>query len=84
MNSRQRKTLAAVFATPVPKNLAWADIESLLDSLGAKKVNRDGSAVSFALNGARLDVHRPHPQKEAKPYQVRDAKEFLTQLGIKP
>lgn len=84
MNSRQRKTLAAVFATPVPKNLAWADIESLLDSLGAKKVNRDGSAVSFALNGARLDVHRPHPQKEAKPYVVRNTAHFLTLAGVKP
>lgn len=76
MNNRQRKTLEAVFATPVPKNLAWAEIESLLDSLGAKKVNRDGSAVSFALNGARLDVHRPHPQKEAKPYVVRNTAGF--------
>ena len=84
MNNRQRKTLKAVFATPVPKNLAWAEIESLLDSLGAKKVSRDGSAVSFALNGARLDVHRPHPQKEAKPYVVRNTARFLTLAGIKP
>ena len=84
MNSRQRKTLAAVFATPVPRTLAWADIESLLDSLGAKKVNRDGSAVSFALNGARLDVHRPHSQKEAKPYVVRNTAQFLTLAGVKP
>ena len=84
MNSRQRKTLAAVFATPAPKNLVWADIESLLDSLGAKQVNRDGSAVSFALNGARLDVHRPHPQKEAKPYVVRNTAQFLTLAGVTP
>ena len=84
MNNRQRKTLQAVFATPVPKNLPWAEIESLLDSLGAKKVSRDGSAVSFALNGARLDVHRPHPQKEAKPYVVRNTARFLTLAGIKP
>ena len=84
MNSRQRKTLHAVFSAPVPKTLAWADIESLLGSLGAKKVNRDGSAVSFALNGARLDVHRPHPQKEAKPYVVRNTAQFLTLAGVKP
>lgn len=84
MNSRQRKTLEAVFATPVPKNLVWADIASLLVSLGAKKVNRDGSAVSFAFNGARLDVHRPHPQKEAKPYVVRNTAQFLTLAGVKP
>ena len=84
MNHRQRKTLDAVFASPVPKSLAWADIESLLVSLGAAKVNRDGSAASFYLNGARLDVHRPHPQKEAKPYVMRNAAQFLTHAGIRP
>ena len=28
--------------------------------------------------------HRPHPRKEAKPYQVKDAREFLKQLGVQP
>jgi hypothetical protein len=28
--------------------------------------------------------HRPHPRKEAKRYQVRDAREYLTKMGIKP
>ena len=84
MNSRQSKTLAAVFATPATRNLAWDDIESLLDALGARKVSRDGSAVHFFLNGARFDVHRPHPQKEAKPYVVRNTAKFLTLAGIKP
>ena len=84
MNSRQSKTLGAIFATPAPKNLVWADIESLLDALGSRKVNRDGSAVHFMLNGARLDVHRPHPQKEAKPYVVRNARRFLELAGVRP
>ena len=46
-------------------------------------VNRGGSAVGFALNGVRLDGHRPHPQKEAKAYVVRNAAEFLTLAGVK-
>ncbi|TAL55894.1 MAG: type II toxin-antitoxin system HicA family toxin [Pandoraea sp.] len=28
--------------------------------------------------------HRPHPAKEAKPYQVRDARQFLENAGVKP
>jgi hypothetical protein len=28
--------------------------------------------------------HRPHPAKEAKRYQVRDAREFLIKLGYQP
>jgi len=30
------------------------------------------------------DFHRPHPGKEAKPYQVRAAREFLEQMEVKP
>jgi hypothetical protein len=26
--------------------------------------------------------HRPHPQKEAKPYQVRDVLKFLEMAGV--
>jgi hypothetical protein len=28
--------------------------------------------------------HRPHPTKEAKPYQVTDARNFLTLIGVIP
>jgi hypothetical protein len=40
--------------------------------------------VRFELNGMIATFHRPHPHKEAKPYQVRDAREFLRQAGIEP
>ena len=84
MNSKQRKTLARIFEKPIPKSLEWADIESLLIALGAECVNRGGSMVSFFMNGERADFHRPHPAKEAKPYQVRCAREFLDLIGVKP
>lgn len=84
MNSAQKKTLAAIFATPTPKNLVWADIESLLIALGCNVYEGSGSRVSFQRDGQKADFHRPHPRKEAKPYQVRDAKDFLSRLGEKP
>ncbi len=58
--------------------------ERIVRALKSRAGNRDGSAMSFALNGARLDVHRPHPQKEAKPYVVRNTARFLALAGIKP
>lgn len=84
MNSRQRKTLVLVFSEPVPKALEWVAIESMLIAAGAECFNKGGSAVTFLLNGERLDVHRPHPQKEAKPYVVRNARRFLELAGVKP
>ena len=84
MNSKHRKTLTAIFANPVPKSLEWKEIESLLIALGADVIEGRGSRVRFYLNGQLASFHRPHPRKEAKPYQVRDARSFLIQAGVSP
>ena len=82
--SKHKKTLEAIFKEPVPLSLERARIESLLLSLGAQLVEGRGSRVRFELNGHVATFHRPHPEKEAKPYQVRDARAFLESAGIKP
>ncbi|MCL6691401.1 type II toxin-antitoxin system HicA family toxin [Pseudomonas sp. R3.Fl] len=84
MNSRQRATLEALYAVPTPCNLEWARIESLLLSLGARLIEGNGSRVRFDLNGVIASFHRPHPAKEAKPYQVRDARAFIERAGYAP
>lgn len=65
-------------------SLEWRRIEALFLAFGAEMIEGRGSRVAFFLNGARADFHRPHPGKEAKPYQVRDARAFLEQAGVKP
>ena len=84
MNSKHRKTLRAVFANPVPASLEWRRIEALLLELGAQRFEGRGSRVAFILDGRRADFHRPHPGNEAKPYQVRDVRAFLLNVGVKP
>lgn len=84
MNKRQRETLNKIFQTPVSATLEWRDIEALFLALGAQTVEGRGSRVRFELNGVVATFHRPHPEKEAKPYQVRDARRFLEQAGVKP
>ncbi|MBE2234690.1 MAG: type II toxin-antitoxin system HicA family toxin [Anaerolinea sp.] len=84
MNKRQRETLDRIFQTPAPASLAWRDVEALFLAVGARTVEGSGSRVRFELNGVVATFHRPHPEKEAKPYQVRDARRFLEQAGIKP
>ncbi len=84
MNSKQRKTLASVFSSPTPKNIAWADIESLLLAVGCELIEGSGSRIALIRDGQKADFHRPHPGKEAKPYQGRNAKDFLTKLGVEP
>ncbi|MFG0632844.1 type II toxin-antitoxin system HicA family toxin [Pseudomonas sp. xss_2] len=82
MNNHQRTTLEAVFQKPVPRTLEWVRLESLLVSLGAKVIEGRGSRVRFELNDAVATFHRPHPDKHAKPYQLRGARQFLEQAGV--
>ncbi|WP_428376536.1 type II toxin-antitoxin system HicA family toxin [Lichenicoccus sp.] len=84
MNSRQVRTLKAVFSTPVLSGLEWAAIESLLIAAGCEVIEGSGSRVRFVCKGIVASFHRPHPAKEAKQYQVRDAREFLTKIGVRP
>ena len=84
MNAAHRKTLAAIFVTPTPANLEWCRMEALFVALGAQVIEGSGSRVGFELNGVVATFHRPHPHKEAKPYQVRDARDFLMLAGVKP
>ena len=84
MNKQQQKTFNAIFKTPVPSTLEWSRIEALFVGLGAKVIEGKGSRVRFEMRNVIATFHRPHPHKEAKPYQVRDARRFLEQVGIKP
>lgn len=82
MNSGHRKTLHAVFSEPVPRNIEWRRIEALFLAVGCEMFEGSGSRVAFKRGELRVDFHRPHPAKEAKPYQVRAAREFLEKLEI--
>lgn len=84
MNSKHRKTLETVFRDPVSGTLEWAAIESLLLAAGCRIVEGNGSRVRFVMNGEVETFHRPHPEKEAKRYQVRAARAYLMRLGIVP
>jgi hypothetical protein len=84
MNSKQKKTLAAVFEEPTLANIEWANIESLLLAVGCETKEGRGSRISFVYNGHIESFHRPHPQKEAKRYQVKQVKSFLESIGVKP
>jgi hypothetical protein len=84
VNNRHRKTLAAIFAEPVPASLAWAEIEALFVALGCSRIEGSGSRVRFAKDGRIASFHRPHPAREAKCYQVRAARDYLILIGVRP
>jgi HicA toxin of bacterial toxin-antitoxin, len=83
VNKRHQKTLALIFAMPTAASLKFGDIENLMLSLGAKVIEGNGSRVAFEIKKQKLFVHRPHPRKEARKYQVEAFREFLILVGVK-
>ena len=84
MNSKHRKTLAAIYSRPTMGGIVFSDIEALIRSLGGEVLEREGSRVKIALGGHEWRCHRPHPGKEARRYQVEEARELLERAGVKP
>ena len=82
MNRRHRKTLEAIFSTPLPNDLKWKAVESLILALGGQVLRMKGSVVAFLLGGRRGVFHRPHPSPEARRGQLRRIRRFLEHAGI--
>lgn len=82
MNKRHRKTLDAIFQTPVRSDTKWRDIEALFKALGAEISEGRGSRVRVALKGVRAVFHRPHPEKETDKGAVKSVRRFLKESGV--
>lgn len=82
--SNRDECFAEVRSDPVDGNIEWARIESLLKAAGCRVIEGAGSSVTFAFNGRKMTLHRPHPGKEALRYRVLAVREFIASTGIKP
>lgn len=69
-----------------PKDFTFDEAQTLLNELGYTQSNKgktSGSRVSFVRDGAPpILLHKPHPQKELKSYQVRQLYETLSEEGL--
>lgn len=83
MDSKNQKTLEAIFEEPVRSTIPWRDIEALLSALGAEISEGNGSRVRVVLRGVRAVFHRPHPQKETHKGAVKSMRRFLDAAGVK-
>lgn len=82
MNKRHRKTLDAIFDTPVRSDIVWKEIESLFTALGGEISEGRGSRVRIALKGVRAVFHRPHPKKEADKGTIKSVRRFLKETEV--
>lgn len=58
----------------VPRDFTFDEIQSLLEAIGFEMSNKgktSGSRVKFCNGKTVIILHKPHPQKEIPPYQIR-------------
>jgi len=84
MKTKHRRTLEAIFATPTRAGIVFSDIEALVIAIGGEVREGEGSRVVFELKESRRYLHRPHPGKEAKKYQIEELREWLRYLEVTP
>ena len=84
MKAKHRRILEAIFAVPTRGGIVFSDIEGLVIALGGDVREGAGSRIVFELKGSRQYLHRPHPGKEARKYQIEELREWLKELGVKP
>ena len=69
-----------------PRDFTFEDAETLLKYLNFIRSNKgktSGSRVMFASKEhACILLHKPHPQKELKAYQIKQLLETLEQEGL--
>jgi hypothetical protein len=84
MKRKHLKTVALIFHRPVSGNIKWKDIESLLLSLGAETVEREGSRLEVYLFGVVRVFHRPHPSPDTDKGAVTAIRKWLEENEVTP
>lgn len=84
MKRKHHKTLELIYTHPVSANIKWRDIETLLISLGAELIEREGSRIEiFLFNEVRV-YHRPHPRPDTDKGAVAAIRNWLKQNEVTP
>ena len=82
MNTKNKKTLEALFERPVRSDIKWQNVKVLLYSLGACVKEGNGSRVGIKLCNVCITIHKPHPHKELKKVYVLKIRRFLIKVEI--
>ena len=82
MNHHHRKVLQALFDHPISANIAFKDVERLLEDLGATLDARSGDRMAVTLKGHTAVFHKAHhsvPKDE-----IVNIRHFLNKCGVDP
>lgn len=84
MSHKHLSLLRSIFQDPLPANLHWREVESLLNHLGASIEPSHGARFKISLNGVTEFIHHPHHGTTCSRELVKQVREFIAHAGISP
>ena len=82
LSGPHQKTYQHVFQNPMPHNLQWREVWSMLGALGGTDAVEDGKGnLKVTRNGQTLALHRPRGKDLADKKELLDVRHFLERSG---
>ncbi len=82
MSHKHAHLLRTIFTDPLPANIHWREIESLLGHLGAEVEPSHGARFKVTLNKVEVFLHHPHNSNTCSKIEIKAVREFLSHAGI--
>ncbi len=84
MSHKHHALLCMIFQDPLPVNVHWRELESLLNHLGATIEPLHGARFKVSLNKASDFLHHPHHNNDCSRDLIKQVREFLVHSGVSP
>jgi hypothetical protein len=84
LSHKHLNLLRAIFQDPLPGNVHWREVESLLHHLGATVESAHGARFRVVLNRVEGFLHHPHHSSVCDKQDIRHLREFLAHAGVTP
>lgn len=82
MSHKHAHLMRSIFQDPLPANIHWREIESLLNHLGAEIEPAHGARFKITLNRVEGYLHHPHNSNTCSRTDIKALREVLTHAGI--
>ena len=82
MSHKHDHLMRSIFQDPLPANIHWREIESLLKHLGADIEPSHGARFKITLHKVGAFLHHPHNSSTCSKTDIKAIREMLSHAGI--
>ncbi len=84
MSHKHDTLMHAIFQDPLPANIHWRELESLLNHLGVHMEPSHGARFKVTLHAVSDFVHHPHNNSACSRDLLKQVRTFLANAGVSP